>query len=66
MRRYPWVLASLPELQAAAAGRGALSVDLSENIVRRIPLVVSINDQLTSGLAMEMLRVAAIQAPSNC
>ncbi|MBK6906155.1 MAG: SpoIIE family protein phosphatase [Rhodocyclaceae bacterium] len=58
VRRYPWVLASLPELQAAAAGQALLSVDLSENIVRRIPLVVSINDQLTSGLAMEMLRVA--------
>ena len=58
VRHYPWVLASLPELQAAAAGQALLSVDLAESIVRRMPLVMSINYQLVPGLALEMLRVA--------
>lgn len=58
LRLYPWVLASLPELQAAARGQALLSVDLQSAIVRQLPLVMAINDQPVSGLAMEMLRVA--------
>lgn len=58
VRAFPWVLASLPELQAAAAGQALLSVDASDGVVRRMPLVMSVNGQLVPGLAMEMLRVA--------
>lgn len=58
LRRYPYVLASLPELQAAASGQALLSVDLEDGIVRRIPLVAAVNDQPVPSLAMEMLRVA--------
>lgn len=58
VRRFNAVLASLPELQAAARGQAILSVDLDFGVVRRIPLVSAIGDTLVSGLAMEMLRVA--------
>ncbi len=58
LRRYPYVLASLPELQAAARGQALLSVDLEAGVVRRVPLIAAINDQPVASLAMEMLRVA--------
>jgi adenylate cyclase len=58
VRRFEAVLASLPELQAAAWGQAILSVDLEFGVVRRIPLVAAVGDELVSGLAMEMLRIA--------
>lgn len=58
LRRYPYVLASLPELQAAATGQALLSVDLEAGVVRRMPLVAAVGDQAVPSLAMEMLRVA--------
>ncbi|MBL8490586.1 MAG: CHASE2 domain-containing protein, partial [Rhodocyclaceae bacterium] len=58
VRQFPFVLASLPELQAAAAGQALLSVDLEGGVVRRIPLVMAVGDALLPSLAMEMLRVA--------
>ncbi len=58
VRRYPFVLASLPELQAAARGQGLLSVDLQGAVVRRIPLVLGVGDALLPSLAIEMLRIA--------
>ena len=60
LKNYPYVLSSLPELQAAAHGQAMLTVSRYEGgVVRRVPLVVAVNDQPTSGLAMEMLRVAS-------
>lgn len=58
VRSYPWVLASLPELQMAAQGQAVLSVDMDDGVVRRMPLVMAINGTLVPGLGMEMLRVA--------
>ncbi|MEP4487009.1 MAG: CHASE2 domain-containing protein [Halioglobus sp.] len=58
VRRFEAVLASLPVLQSAARGQAILSVDLEFGVVRRIPLVVAIGDEVVSGLAMEMLRIA--------
>ena len=58
LRRYPYVLASLPELQAAAHGQALLSVDLEAGVVRRVPLIAAVNDQPVPSLAMEMLRIA--------
>lgn len=59
VRQFPAVLASLPELQAAAWGQAVLSVDLDFGVVRRVPLVSAIGDTVVSGLAMEMLRIAS-------
>ena len=53
VRRFPQVLASLPELQAAAHGQALLSVSMDDTVVRRIPLVMAIGETL----APEMLRV---------
>lgn len=58
VRQFPWVLASLPELQAAASGQAVLSVDMEGGVVRRMPLIMAVNGQLVPGLGMEMLRVA--------
>lgn len=57
LRKYPYVLASLPKLQAAAAGQALLSVDLEKGVVRRVPLLLSVNDALVPALATEMLRI---------
>jgi len=69
LRKYPWVLASLPELQAAASGQALLTVEVEGGVVRRMPMVVSVNGQLVPSLAMEMLRVgtgaASIQVESH-
>ncbi len=58
VRRYPQVLASLPELQAAAHGQGVTSFEADESVVRRVPVVVAVGNQLVPSLAMEMLRLA--------
>ena len=59
VRRFEHVLASLPELQAAATGQAVLSVDLEGGVVRRIPLVMAVGDRLVPGLPIEMLRTAS-------
>ena len=58
VRRFPVVLASLPELQAAARGQALVSVD-EVAVVRRIPLVAAVADVMVPSLAMELLRVAS-------
>ncbi|NKJ45922.1 sensor protein Chase2 [Burkholderia sp. SG-MS1] len=56
--RYDYVLASLPQLQAAAHGQAMLSVALEQGVVRHIPLIMGLRDTLVPSLPMEMLRVA--------
>ncbi|WP_323048267.1 CHASE2 domain-containing protein [Paraburkholderia sp.] len=58
VRRFDYVLASLPELQAAAHGQALLSVALEQGVVRHIPLVMGFNEKLVPNLPMEMLRLA--------
>ncbi|WP_260854431.1 CHASE2 domain-containing protein [Paraburkholderia sp. BCC1884] len=58
VQRFDYVLASLPELQAAAHGQAMLSVSLEQGVVRRIPVVMGLGDKLVPGLPMEMLRFA--------
>lgn len=55
---FPWVLASLPELQAAARGQAMLSVDAGQTVIRRIPIAMAVNGQVIPSLAVEMLRIA--------
>lgn len=62
LRQFPQVLASLPQLQAAAHGQALLSVSLDDAVVRRIPLVMALGDQPVPALALEMLRVATGEA----
>ena len=61
--RYTGALTSLDALNSQAHGWGLISVDPSRGVVRRIPLVASVNGTLVPALALEMLRVA-MRAPS--
>ena len=58
LRRYDGHLQSRPEINKAAAGRGLLSADSSDRIVRRVPLLARIGQVLVPALSLEMLRVA--------
>lgn len=64
LRRYPFVLVSLPLLQAAADGQALVSVE-EDTVVRRIPLVAAVGDLVVPSLAMEMIRVATGAAAIN-
>ena len=55
---YPGALANLQVFERAAAGHGMLSVEPEEGVVRRIPMVSSIEGTLVPSFALEMLRVA--------
>jgi adenylate cyclase len=58
LNAYPYVLASLPEFQAAARGQALLSNNPEKGVVRRVALLTAINGTVTPGLSLEMLRVA--------
>jgi CHASE2 domain-containing sensor protein len=62
VQRFDFVLASLPELQAAAHGQAMLSVSVEQGVVRHIPLILGLRDKLVPGLPMEMLRLATDSA----
>jgi adenylate cyclase len=62
VKRYGYVLASLPELQAAAHGQAMLNVALEEGTVRRIPLILGLGDKLVPCMPIEMLRVVTRSA----
>jgi serine phosphatase RsbU (regulator of sigma subunit)/CHASE2 domain-containing sensor protein len=63
LRRYDHKLLSLPVLQQAAAGQGLLNADLERGVVRRVPLVSSIDGTLLPNLSLELVRVA-VGAPA--
>lgn len=56
---FPALLANLPELEAAAAGRGSIGLPAElDNLVRRVPLLVRVGETVVPALALELLRVA--------
>jgi CHASE2 domain-containing sensor protein/serine phosphatase RsbU (regulator of sigma subunit) len=57
LREYGRRLASVPEIDQAAAGHGLISVDVPERLVHRVPLVAHIGDALVPALALELWRV---------
>ena len=61
--RHGGALTSIDELNRQASGWGLISVDTTRGIVRRMPLVASVQGTLVPTLAVEMLRVA-YRAPS--
>jgi len=57
---FPAALGNLPELEAAAAGRGSIGLPAEvDTVVRRVPLLVRVGERILPALAIEMLRVAA-------
>ena len=58
--QYPGLIANVPSLENAAAGIGIVStLPEVDGVNRRLPLVVSVNDNLYPSLSLETLRVAA-------
>ncbi len=55
---YAGALSSIAELDSQADGWGLVSVEPSRGVIRRMPLVASIDGTLLPALAVEMLRVA--------
>jgi adenylate cyclase len=56
--QYPGALSSLATLNDAASGWGLISVPDTQGIIRRVPLVASVNGTLAPAFALEMWRVA--------
>ncbi len=59
LRHFAGTLRSLEQLDAAASGHGLLSVDPSGGVVRRVPLLASVDGVLTPALSIEVLRIAS-------
>lgn len=58
--QYPGLIANIPPLENAAAGVGIVNtLPEVDGVNRRVPLIVTVDDKLYAGLAIEMLRVAA-------
>jgi len=60
--RYPGALTNLQPFERAAAGHGLLSAEPEEGVVRRVPMVGSIEGTLVPSFALELVRVA-LKAP---
>jgi len=58
LRKYDGHLQSRAEINKAAAGRGLLSADSTDRIVRRVPFVARIGNVIVPALSLEALRVA--------
>ena len=56
--RYSGVITNIDPIDGAGAGHGVISVEPSNAVFRRFPLIVDINGTLAPALATEMLRVA--------
>jgi serine phosphatase RsbU (regulator of sigma subunit)/CHASE2 domain-containing sensor protein len=63
LQRFAGVLTSLEALDRAARGRGLVTVEPAGGVIRRLPLVASVDGTLAPAFAVEVLRVA-IGAPS--
>ena len=59
---FPHLLPNIPELEAAAAGRGMLAIKPDiDGIVRRVPLVMRASGRVMPALSLELVRVATGQ-----
>ena len=56
--RYAGALTNLQTFERAAAGHGLLSAETEEGVVRRIPMVASVEGTLVPSFALELVRVA--------
>jgi serine phosphatase RsbU (regulator of sigma subunit) len=58
LRRFDGHLQSRSEINRAAAGRGLLSAESKDRVIRRVPLVARIGQALVPALSVEMMRIA--------
>lgn len=59
LRHFPGHLANVPLIDQAAAGRGLISADAGDRIVRRVPLLATVDGTIVPALSLEMWRVAS-------
>jgi serine phosphatase RsbU (regulator of sigma subunit)/CHASE2 domain-containing sensor protein len=59
LRHFPGHLANVPLIDQAAAGRGLISADAGDRIVRRVPLLAIVDGTIVPALSLEMWRVAS-------
>jgi CHASE2 domain-containing sensor protein/serine phosphatase RsbU (regulator of sigma subunit) len=59
LKRYPGHLQTLPEIDRRAKGRGLMSNDSSDGVIRTAPLLAMIQNTLVASLGLETLRVAS-------
>jgi adenylate cyclase len=56
---FPGLLRNVPQLEAAAAGRGLFSINPErDGIIRRVPIVMEAQGMLVPALSLDLLRVA--------
>ena len=58
IHRYPGHLRNVPEIDAAAASHGLVSVDLEGGVARRMQLVARFDEATLPTLALEVIRLA--------
>lgn len=58
LKTYPYVLASLPTLQSAAASQAMLIGDPENGMMRRLSLVANVNGETMPAMALELWRLA--------
>ena len=59
LKRYPGILANVPEFENSAIGAGTISLaEEPDGIIRRIPIISNIAGKIRPTLALEMIRVA--------
>lgn len=58
LRPFPGHLRSIDAIDAAAAGRGLMNSGPADQVVRIVPLVANVQDQIVASLGVETLRVA--------
>ncbi|WP_433989730.1 hypothetical protein SuNHUV7_05240 (plasmid) [Pseudoseohaeicola sp. NH-UV-7] len=62
--RFPDIVQNLPALEAVAAGRGMFNARPdADGVYRRVPLVMTVQDEIRLGLTPELLRVATGSEP---
>ena len=63
IQSYARHLTNLPEIEAAAPGRGYVNDTRdTDGVVRSMPLLLAVNDEMAPAFALELLRVATGQA----
>ena len=64
LRRFDGHLQSRSEINRAAAGRGLISAESADRVIRRVPLAARIGKVIVPALSVEMVRVA-VGAPGG-
>ncbi|HEY7600448.1 MAG TPA: CHASE2 domain-containing protein, partial [Candidatus Limnocylindrales bacterium] len=59
LRYFPGHLSNVPTIEQAAAGRGLISADAGDRVVRRVPLLGTVDGVQVPALSLEMWRVAS-------